>query len=365
MHQKHRGNADGSLQHALGGLQEEVPDDGGARNANCWTHAIKALRGPLLKHMTGKTCDMSCGHVTKANKPTKCDSVPKARFKADQAHSAAFRLMFAIDEGVRIVFPEKDDPSLPRVCDAGSPERRARRSKAVVYVRRLVFALALHLMGIHDLCTHAELPADHAAMKCNPQRRYLASVLLSFSKLAPRLLTVIGKGNINYCESDNAAKGRERTKAIPWPTVNDSLAVNVANMETQQLRLATAGHYYYPRVEIADLLRRHWGLNVHFTMAEMAAMRNKLQARADLRARRNTPAARSRRKAARVMKLMSKSKSKDMAYVSLSSENGLRAAGVLFDFHGGESVVSDDAAAYAISSHDHNAEPMADDEDGE
>jgi hypothetical protein len=131
------------------------------------------------------------------------------------------------------------------------------------------------------------------------------------------------------------------------------------------LRLAWFGERHFPQLEMAELLKEHWGLDVAFSAAEVEGMEKALDVRIARRKRRSTPEALAKRKKARVEKLKkSRTGAASSAYKSRSTDEGLAAAGVLVEWEGLEDAAGEDSK-FMMGDHNKDEDPLGDDSDEE
>ena len=96
--------------------------------------------------------------------------------------------------------------------------------------------MALHFRGEHKACSHVDLPADHPAVRCEAQRRYLAEVLHSLSECMGDILTPFGAMDMNGTESLHAVLRRYRPKGEKWGAVQCFLGETLGSLHWQRLQ---------------------------------------------------------------------------------------------------------------------------------
>jgi len=162
----------------------------------------------------------------------------------------------------------------------GTPDREERRRRAIAWATTEVLHMALHFRGEHKACSHVDLPADHPAVRCEAQRRYLAEVLHSLSECMGDILTPFGAMDMNGTESLHAVLRRYRPKGEKWGAVQCFLGETLGFLHWQRLQLAfwQPGRPRNPKVELARLMETELGIKVPLSIHDVAVMEASVEA---------------------------------------------------------------------------------------
>ena len=256
-------NAPGDFEHVV------LTEDGDAKSrswnlpgwsmSKCKCHKGKNIPVCLNRKMSGIVC--TCRHVGGKS----CSNITGNRYQDSVGRKAAARFYKIVHDAEVQFIPELHDGSmLAPDCFVGTPEREERRRHAIEWAKREVLHMALHFQGKHDACGHGDLPADHPAVHCKAQQRYLAEVLNSLAECIGDIITPFGAMDINSTESLHAVLRRYRPKGEKWGAVQCFLGETMGLLHWQRLQLAfwQPGRARNPKVEFADLVRAELGIAV-------------------------------------------------------------------------------------------------------
>jgi hypothetical protein len=296
-------------------------------DARCKCHVVKNVAKLMRKMSSACKCPGGCG-----GSGGSCNYKKGWRFSPGQVGSVAGRLFVILREAERMYLPELEEVMMPRYAadGPGSAEREVNRKLAILWAQAEVDALYLHVVGDHSRCSHRDLDTDpekpHPRLQCEPQKRYLAGVLLSVSDIMGDLLTPFGLVDVNQVESDHAIIAKFRPKEYHWGAIACFTGTNLALLDIQQLKLATWGDRTFPILDLAEELKAELGIDIGITEEEVEAMVDKLDRRLKDKARRSGEEWTKKRKTWAARKHARVKSGKRSSYASGGTEESLTRA---------------------------------------
>ena len=279
----------------------QLTEDGDAKtrmwDINGWTiskckcHKGKNIPVCLNRKMSGIACTCRTGGKS-------CVNYDGYRYKDIIGRRAAARYYKIIHDAEMQYIPElHSNGILAPDCLVGTPEREERRHRAIEWAKREVFHMALHFRGEHHKCGHGDLPANHPAVRCNAQRRYLAEVLHSLVECIGDVLTPFGAIDINSTESLHAVLRRYRPKGEKWGAVQCFLGETMGFLHWQRLHLGfwQPGCRRNPMFELAKLIEAELNISVPLDKRDVEDMEQRLQAAVEAKEARLHPSWKTRR----------------------------------------------------------------------
>ena len=296
-------------------------------DARCKCHVVKNVV-KLLRKMGSTKCPGGCGGAGGS-----CNYKKGWRFNTGQVGSVAGRLFTILRQAERMYLPELEDPMLLRTCvdGPGSTKREVNRAVAIRSAHAQIHALYLHVTGDHGRCDHRDLDEDptspHPRLRCEAQKRRLATVLCSVQDVLDQLLTPFGLVDVNFVESDHADIARFRPKEFSWGALTCFLATNMAFLNIQQVKVGYWGVATFPIVELAQELMDEYGIDIGITEEDIELMETRLAGRVQQKARRSTDEWRAKRKVRASRKFARSKTAKRSSYQSGGTEASLERGG--------------------------------------